>query len=38
MRYYIGIDPGSKGAMAVLNQDGEVVDIRDLTSNVTQVC
>lgn len=34
MRYYIGIDPGSKGAMAVLNQDGEVVDIRDLTSNV----
>ena len=34
-KYYVGIDPGSKGAIAIINADGDVADIIDLDSNVS---
>lgn len=33
-RYYVGIDAGSKGAIAIINADGDVADIIDLDNNV----
>ena len=33
-RYYVGIDAGSKGAMAIINSDGDVADIIDLDNDV----
>ena len=33
-KYYIGIDPGSKGAMAIIDSEGNVADIIDIDNNV----
>ena len=33
-KYYIGIDPGSKGAMAIIDNEGNVADIIDIDNNV----
>lgn len=33
-RYYVGIDPGSKGAMAIIDSEGNVADIIDIDNNV----
>ena len=33
-RYYVGIDPGSKGAMAIIDSEGNVTDIIDIDNNV----
>ena len=33
-KYYVGIDPGSKGAMAIINKAGDVADIIDLDNDV----
>ena len=33
-KYYVGIDPGSKGAMAVIDSEGNVADIIDIDNNV----
>ena len=29
-KLFVGIDPGAKGAIAILNKDGEVVDLYDM--------
>lgn len=34
MRYYVGIDPGSKGAVAVLDKDGYPIYLKDVDKNV----
>lgn len=33
-RYYVGIDAGSKGAMAIIDSEGNVADIIDLDNDV----
>ena len=33
-KYYVGIDPGSKGAMAIIDSEGNVADIIDIDNNV----
>lgn len=33
-KYYVGIDPGSKGAMAIIDSEGDVADIIDLSNDV----
>lgn len=33
MKVYIGIDPGAKGAVAVISQDGELIDARSFTAS-----
>ena len=33
-KYYVGIDPGSKGAMAIIDSEGNVTDIIDIDNNV----
>lgn len=33
-KYYIGIDPGSKGAMAIIDSEGNVADIIDIDNGV----
>jgi hypothetical protein len=33
-KYYVGIDPGSKGAMAIIDSEGNVADIIDIDNGV----
>lgn len=33
-KYYVGIDPGSRGAMAIIDSEGNVADIIDIDNNV----
>ena len=33
-KYYVGIDPGSKGALAIIDSEGDVADIIDLSNDV----
>lgn len=33
-RYFVGIDPGSKGALAIIDSEGSAVEIIDLDNNV----
>ena len=33
-KYYVGIDAGSKGAMAIIDSEGNVADIIDIDNNV----
>lgn len=34
MKHYVGIDPGSKGAVAVLDKDGDIIYLKDLDKNI----
>lgn len=33
-KYFVGIDPGSKGAMAIIDSEGNAADIIDIDNNV----
>ena len=33
-KYYVGIDPGSRGCLAVIDSEGNVADIIDIDNNV----
>lgn len=37
MTHYLGIDPGKHGALALLNESGEIVSLEDMPDNLTEV-
>ena len=37
MRYYLGIDPGASGGMAVLDESGEVVEVSKMPDTILGV-
>ena len=36
MTYYLGIDPGQKGALAVVDEQGKAIALHDMPSNLIQ--